>query len=147
MTTLSISAPNQTFLPPHDLRHPSLRLPSQRLQPGLLEPPEQLAGVVPRPHQPLQILGQAREAELRKAGLPDAEDVSGAADLQVRLGDLEAVGGPREDRQAALRLGGQLFVEGEAERRTRAPADPAAQLVELGEAETLGALQDHAGRL
>ena len=68
--------------------------------------------------------------------------------LQVFLGDAEAVLGVAQDREP--RLGGfaeRRLVEQQAGRVAGAAADAAAQLVQLREAEALGVLDHHDGRL
>src|SRR5215210_3613262 len=122
--------------------HPPRRLLPQSFESRLFEPPQEPPRIIPSPLEPIPILRQPGETELRQPRLPGTEHVPGPADLQVRLGDHEAVVGLLEDLQAALRLGGPLAVEGEAEGRPRAASDPAAELMELGETEALGALQD-----
>src|SRR5205085_12102392 len=73
------------------------------------------------------------EAEARDAGLSRAEKFAGAAELEVALGDFEAVARFREDGEAIL-----LIVRDEdAVGRARAAADAAAQLVKLRESETM----------
>ena len=90
----------------------------------------------------------AGDAEAGQAALPRAEQVAFAAQLQIFLGDAEAVFGFAHDRQP--RLGGfaeRRFVEQQAGRMARAAADAAAQLVQLRKAEALGVLDHHDGGL
>ena len=102
----------------------------------------------------LQHLDVELEAERGDvAGLLGAEQVAGAADLEVAHRDREAgaelrVVGKR--REAGPGLGRQLRrlgVEEVGVRRNVAAADAAADLVELGEAERVGALDDQGVRL
>ena len=91
---------------------------------------------------------EAGEAEARHADLPGAEHVAFAAQPQVLLGDAEAVLGLAHDGEP--RLGGlaeRRLVEQEAGRAAGAAPDAAAQLVQLRQAEALGVLDHHHGRL
>ena len=92
---------------------------------------------------------QAQQLEAAAAAcLGRAEHVALAALLQVEPGELEAVAGLRHGvkpltRRAVRRgLGHQ-----QAQARVAAPAHPAAQLVELGDAEPLGVHDHHGGRV
>ncbi len=90
--------------------------------------------------------GVAREgggAEGGKAGLPSAEDLAHAADLEVAFGDEEAVGRFEHGAKACGGIGGARVGEEDAEGRARAPADAATELVELREAEAIGVFNDH----
>src|SRR3954467_1039505 len=94
------------------------------------------------------------EAERRDvAGLLVAEEVAGAADLEVAHRDLEAgteLGVVAERAEALRRLLGQRGRARVQEVRVRALATPAhapADLVELGEPEQVGALDDQRVRL
>ena len=89
------------------------------------------------------------EADARDvAGLLAAEQVAGAADLQVLHRDAHAraqLGVLGDGREPVVRgLGQRLLrrVEEVGVRPLAAAADPAAQLVQLGEAEVVGALHD-----
>ena len=82
------------------------------------------------------------------AGLLVAEQVAGAADVEVVRGELEA-GAERVERlqhlEPPLGLDGQRLVGRHGEERIGArlrAADAAAQLVELGQAEHVGAMHD-----
>ncbi len=77
-----------------------------------------------------------------------AEQVTGATDLQIAHGDLEAtpqVGGLTDRAQPLVRLFGEHLIARMEEvcvgPLTRAP-DPASQLVQLPESEEIGALDD-----
>ena len=100
-------------------------------------------------HRLLQHLLVELEADLLDvAGLLVAEQVAGAADVEIVAGELEA-GAERVERlqhlQPPLGLRGDLAVRRQREQRIgaqlRAP-DPAAQLVELRQAEHVGAVDD-----
>ena len=91
---------------------------------------------------------EPRDAEAGHAALARAEHVAFAAQPQILLGDAEAVLGLAQDREP--RLGGfaeRRLVEQQAGRMPGAAADAAAQLMELREAEALGVLDHHHGRL
>ena len=81
-------------------------------------------------------------------GLLGAEQVPGAADLEVAHGDLEPrpeVGELADRLESLVRLLGERAVAGVEEVRVRAlaaPPDPTAQLVELGETEQVGTVDD-----
>src|SRR5690606_10554156 len=83
------------------------------------------------------------------AALLAAEDVAGAAQLHVERGDLEAgaqVAEALEGLDAGARVVGELARrrgEEVAVRALLAAADAAPQLVELREAEGVGAVDDH----
>ena len=90
----------------------------------------------------------ARDPEAGHAGLAGAEHVAFAAQAQILLGDAEAVLGLAHDLDA--RLGGlaeRRAVEQQAGRALAPAPDAAAQLVDLREAEALGVLDHHHGRL
>ena len=84
------------------------------------------------------------EAEV--AGLAGAEKFAGASKEKIGFGDFEAVGGADHGFEA-----GAGFVshakrgDEDAMGFLRAAADASAKLVELGEAEALGVLDDHDG--
>ena len=88
------------------------------------------------------------DVEAGHAALPRAEHVAFAAQLQILLGDAEAVVGLAQDRKPRLRrFAERRLVEQEAGRALGAAADAAAQLMELREAEALGVLDHHHARL
>ncbi len=94
--------------------------------------------------QQLVVAQQIANPERRQAGLARAEEVARAAELQVPLGDLEAVrriGEGLEPGASVLRE--WLLVQEHAVRLVRAASDPAAQLMQLRQAETLGVLDEH----
>jgi hypothetical protein len=86
------------------------------------------------------------EDVVRKAGLLEAQGVAAAAQLQVGLRDQEAVVGAPQDIQSLLGgLGERRVVEQDAGALAPPPTDPAAQLVELRQAEPLRLFDDHDG--
>ena len=85
-----------------------------------------------------------------RPGLPGADELPLAADLEVALGELEAVGrGDHRLEPLECRLRELVAVarHEEAVRLLRAPPDAAAQLMELREAEPVGLLDDHDRRV
>ena len=86
---------------------------------------------------------ERRDAQPREAALGETEDVALAAQLEVLLGQGEPV--LRLDQGLQPRPGDRVLrVRDEhAERLDGAAAHPAAELVELGQPEPLGALDDH----
>ena len=86
-------------------------------------------------------------------GLLVAEQVAGAADLEVAHRDLEAgaeLGVVRQRRQPLRRIGRQrrrARVQQVRVRALAAASDPSADLVELGQPERVGALDDQRVRL
>ena len=112
----------------------------------------------PRPGQLGHGLAEQLDVELEAdrgdvAGLLGAEQVAGAADLEVAHRDREARAELRvvgERGEPGARLGGQLLPVGIEEVGVGgdvAPAHAPADLVELGEAEGVGALDDERVRL
>ncbi len=90
---------------------------------------------------------QGRDPQRRQAGLPGAEHVARAPQRQVGLGDGEPIGRPFHDIQPLLRdLIGRIGQE-DAVGPMRSAAHPAAELVELGQAEALRVLDQHHGRV
>ena len=96
---------------------------------GVEQPLGDLAGL----HHHRLVPGQSTELEVAEAGLALAEHLAGTPDLEVPLGQLEAVGAVAHRLQAGgpLRSGG--IGEQEAVGRVGTAADPASQLVELEE--------------
>ena len=102
---------------------------------------QERAGVRLRHLHEARLLLQVGDAEPRQARLRRADHVARAADGEVLLGDAEAVLGlPQEGKAALGRLAQGRLVEENAGRLGRAPPHPAAELVELCEAEGLGPL-------
>ncbi len=86
------------------------------------------------------------DAKLGGACLARAEELPGAALLQVELGESEAIGGGDEGVEAGLgRLGDALAGDEQAIALVGTAADAAAELMELREAEALGMIDDHEG--
>ena len=84
------------------------------------------------------------EAEF--AGLAGAKEFAGAAKLQIGLGNFETVGGADHGFETSASFIGEARGRNEdAGGFLRAAADASAQLVKLGEAETLGMFDDHDG--
>src|SRR5690606_18550640 len=105
---------------------------------------QQFTGGIAYCRQQIGVAHQVGDLELQQAGLAGAEHLPGAAQLQILLGDHEAVVGVAHDRQAlAADLRERRMVEQHAVAGRAAPADPSAQLVQLGQAEALRVLDDH----
>jgi len=82
--------------------------------------------------------------ETENAGLAGAEKFAGAAEFQVSFGDFETVARAHHGVKAGAGFVGHTHgADQNAVRFLRAPADAAAELMELREAETLGVLDDH----
>src|SRR5439155_1035233 len=85
-----------------------------------------------------------RGPEFWQSGLPGPEELAVPAELQIDLGDAKAVVGLRHRAHSASRVLAELAVrEQDAVRLPRPAAHPAAQLVQLREAEALGVLDEH----
>ncbi len=82
-----------------------------------------------------------------QAGLLRAEELSGAAQAQVHFGNMEAVGGFDQGADALARGIVHFFGDQDAVALVGAAADAAAKLVQLREAEALGLLDHHDGRV
>lgn len=118
-------------------------------------PPRPRQFRVPRKHEPCVVAGgfqqvavgfEAGDAKAGGAGLAGAEQFAFAAQAQILFGDAEAVLGVAHDGQAGAGDFAQgVVVEEHAARGFFAAADAAAQLVELGEAETFGMFDDDDG--
>src|SRR5262245_41786372 len=90
------------------------------------------------------MLRQARHAEEGKATLPRAEHLAAASELQILLGNDEAVLGAAHDaKPLACRVGERLAVKQNTRGLLGAAPDAPAQLMELRETEALGVLDDH----
>src|SRR5690606_34752986 len=81
--------------------------------------------------------------EGRRAGLAQPEHLARPADLEVALGELEAVGDGRHGFEPELGVGGGGVADEDADALALAAPDAPAQLVELSEPETLRLLDDH----
>ncbi len=91
-----------------------------------------------------------REVQVGKTRLARAEERAAAAQVEVDLRELEAVGRRDERLEPLLRGLRQLFLRArdeQAVRLLRAAPDAAAQLVQLREAEAVGLLHDHHRRV
>ena len=112
--------------------------------------PSSSGGELPRALEEVTIGAQAGEAEVGEPGLAGADELPLAADLEIALGELEAVG-RRHQRLEPLdgRLGELVPVsrDEEAVRLLGPAADAATELVQLGEAEPVGLLHDHDRRV
>src|SRR3954468_2488785 len=118
----------------HQVEEHPRRLAARALQPAVAVDEE--PGVVARRLRQLGYLLGRGEAELRLARLLRSEDLAGAPQPQILLGDSEAV--VRLAHQGQARSAGfaqRVAAKQEADRPGLPPPDPAAQLVELGEAE------------
>ena len=112
----------------------------------VLEPARDLA----RPLEEVAVRAQPHEAEIREPRLARAEQLAFAADLEIALGELEPVGRRHHRLEPLDRALGQLLPRPRDEQAVRllgAPADAAAQLVELREPEAVGLLDDHDRRV
>src|SRR5690606_20442477 len=96
------------------------------------------SGIVARGFQKLGLCTCIRNAEARRAGLAGAKNFALSAQSQIFLGNQETVVGFAHDRQA--RAGGfadRRLVEQQAGRGFLPASDPAAQLMQLRQAEPL----------
>lgn len=108
---------------------------------GIDEVLSESAGVL----EELQVAYGVGAAERHGAGLAESEDIAGAADLSVFFGEFEAIGGLDECSEAVGGVGGLGIGKEEAVALVGAAADASAELVELGDAEAFGLLDDHDG--
>jgi len=89
---------------------------------------------------------EVSDAEFGQAGLAGAEEFTGAALLEVELGEFEAVLSGDHGVEAGFCLLGDLFAGHEdAIAFGGAATDAPAELVKLGEAEAVGVVDDHDG--
>src|SRR5262245_22878041 len=98
---------------------------------------EQAARCLARAFQQRSICAKPREGEVGEAGLPRPEQLPLAADLQIGLGELEAVIRTDERLETCERGIGQLLLRPRDEQAVgllRPAAHAPAQLVELGQA-------------
>src|SRR4029453_15544318 len=112
--------------------------------------PRQPLGQLPRLGDQRAVAREADELQVGEARLARAEQLSLAAQLEVDLGEGEAVVRVDERLQAALRLLGELVLRARDEEAVgllRAAANSSAQLVQLGEAKAVGLLDDHDRRV
>jgi hypothetical protein len=87
------------------------------------------------------------EGKVGQSALHRAEDFAGAAQAQILVGDAEAVARFLEDTEAGARVFLFRIDEKDAVALVFATTDTAAELVELGEAETLGVVDQHHVRI
>ncbi len=96
----------------------------------------------------LMIAQQIADTQRRQPGLPGPEEIAGPAQLQVALRDFETVGGVRQRFQPLAPLFAERrLIKQDAVRLVRTASDAAAQLVQLGQAESLRVLHDHHRRV
>src|SRR5699024_2251010 len=82
-------------------------------------------------------------AELGKTALASADKIAGAAQLEIAFGEDEAVVGGDHRLQAGAAVHRNVVGEKQAVAFTAAPPDATTELVKLGEAEPIGALDHH----
>src|SRR5476649_2631012 len=105
-------------------------------------------GLLLRRVQHLAIADEIDHPERRQAGLARAEEIAGAAQPEIALRDLEAVGRVGHRLQPLARLVGErVLVQQETERLMAIAADAPAQLMQLRQAEALGVLDNHHARV
>jgi hypothetical protein len=92
-----------------------------------------------RAFEQVDVRGHVREAELGDAGLPRAQHLALTAQLEVDLGELEAVAVLGEGAQAR----GLPRTEEQAQRLVRPAPDAPAQLMQLRNPVALGVLDEH----
>src|SRR5437763_1029756 len=85
-----------------------------------------------------EFLGNVGHLEFGQAVLAGSEELTGAAELEVHLGDLEAVGGAGHGPESLLGLVGRGVGDQQAGGSVLAAPDAAAELMELREAEAVG---------
>ena len=86
------------------------------------------------------------DVEAEVAGLAGAEKFAGAAEEEIGFGDFEAVGGADHGFEAGARFFRHADgADQDAVGFGGAAADASAELVELGQAEAFGVLDDHGG--
>ena len=90
---------------------------------------------------------QAGVAEVGDAALAQAEQRALSAQLEIDVGELEAVRDPRHRIESGPCLVGRRVREQHAVALVRAPPHPPAQLVQLGQAEEVGLLDHHHRRV
>ncbi len=94
----------------------------------------------------VSVAGEVGDAEVGEAGLAGAEELAGAALLEVEFGEEEAVLGLGHGVEAEFGFGGDLGAgEENAEGLGGAATDAAAELMKLGEAETVCMFHHHDG--
>src|SRR5476649_2202735 len=109
---------------------------------------EPARGLLLRRVQHVAIADEIDHPERRQAGLARAEEIAGAAQPEIALRDLEAVGRVGHRLQALARLVGErVLVQQETERLMAITANAPAQLMQLRQAEALGVLDNHHARV
>ena len=93
----------------------------------------------------LQVTHGVADLEVRQTGLLTAKDIPGTPQLQVPLGDFEAIIGLNHRLHPGLSLISLRVRQQEAVALPVATTNPAPQLVELGQAEAVGVVDDHHG--
>jgi hypothetical protein len=96
---------------------------------------DELEGDLTGETDPLAVAPQGGEAQVVAALLTFAHERALAPQVEVDLGQLEAVGGADERLEASFAVGGGGVADEAAVRHVRATADAPAQLVQLREAE------------
>ena len=100
----------------------------------------------PGPLQHVAIVGEAGQGEIGQARLTGSQHLARPPQAQVHLGNLKAVAGAHQQFQALAGQHVAAVVDQQTVGGGRPPAHPAAQLVQLGQAEALGMVdQHHAG--
>jgi hypothetical protein len=100
-------------------------------------------GFFARQFDQTDIGAKIRETKLGRAALARAQQIASAAAAQILLGDAKSILKGGHDTQTIENVGVVRQGQKIALRLLRAPPDPAAQLVKLGQAEALGVLDDH----
>ena len=90
-------------------------------------------------------VGQTGHFEGREAALAGAEEVAGAAELEVDFGELKAVVVLFDGLEALGGVVGGVFGQEKAVALVGAASDASAELVELGETEAVGGFDHHNG--
>ncbi len=90
-------------------------------------------------------VNEAGHFEVGEAALTGAEEVAGAAELEVDFGEFEAIVMLFDGFEALGGVFGGRFGEEEAEALVGAASDASAELVKLGEAEAVGGFDHHHG--
>ena len=102
-----------------------------------------LAGTLDQVH----IQGKTPSPERRNAVLADPQELSGSSNLQVLERDLIPLLGLGQDAKPALPLFGGRGSYEDTGRLLPLPADPTSELMELGQSESMGVLDDEEIRI
>ena len=108
---------------------------------------DQRERLLPRLLEHGAVADEIGDPELGKPRLPRAEELPGPPHREVHLGDLEPVVGFRHGGDAAPGVSRRRSAEQDAVALERPAPHAAAKLVELGETEALGVLDQHHGRV